>query len=375
MSQYESWKPLPDPDRPNCPYFPGFKAEIKSHSPPPPFGARYYDFKPRKSVSSELLKATTQSKHVLEHPPMNTTNQSKPLTASLTVFKSLSIGNAQGAQVVACHVTPEGGGASYTAAAKIFDALYYPFALTPSQGWLTPVYPSDVTYSADAEYSREAAVYECLQSKGQTGTFAPECYGSRTFDIPLTSGGVEFSRPVRLLLMEYLDGPCLKDLYSMNTCAPQCEVSYLDAFHYDESFHLEIAAQIMDGVARQNQVIHKRGGASFAKISSLCLDHCYRPALIWLAHLPALCTLGTPRRSCGVWQKIPVPRSNYSREIQWSAGGGIASSTNSADGCRTSGLRIVALLWRSGSLIGLVATGAPCTRPYKTELAAICAQW
>lgn len=153
------------------------------------------------------------------------------------------MGNADGTQVVTCSITPKGetAGPSFQAAAKIYDPLHYSF-----KEWIAHA-PCDVVTEADKDYSREAAAYEYLQGTGQTGSFAPEYYGSWTFVLPITSRGKNHTRPVRLILIEYLGGTSIRGSLIQND--PEHEGK--DAFHYPEEYRLEVLALAMDGYVRQ----------------------------------------------------------------------------------------------------------------------------
>ncbi|POS73060.1 hypothetical protein DHEL01_v208550, partial [Diaporthe helianthi] len=119
-------------------------------------------------------------------------------TARLTINGHLSVGVANGAQVVTCSITPneEATGQPFQAVAKIYDPLYYRFKK------LIAYEPCDVDTESDMDYSREAAAYEYLQETGRTGSFAPLYYGSWTFCLPVTIRGTTQTRPVRMILIE-----------------------------------------------------------------------------------------------------------------------------------------------------------------------------
>ncbi|CAJ2513196.1 Uu.00g013150.m01.CDS01 [Anthostomella pinea] len=238
----DRWAPPPDPDRPNCPYVPGFQTGIETHRPPTLFGGRLYGRGERPDPSGEWLSNATQSEHVLAYPPLETSSPIQPATANLTVIKTISIGNARGAQLVACRVAPQDGKPPYSAVAKIYDALYYPFSDYIIRA------PIDVVDMADEDYSREAAAYEHLKTRGSTGSFAPAYFGSWTLRMPITKDGKTIQRPVRLILMEHLDGPSMRDMYARNASGPNAT---LDGFHLEEEYRLEVLARLMDGLSRQ----------------------------------------------------------------------------------------------------------------------------
>lgn len=100
---------------------------------------------------------------------------------------------------------------------------------------------------ADSDYSREAAAYDHLQKKNMT-SFAPQYFGSWNFDLPIRHRGVLKSRPVRMVLIEQLDGrSTMRSMRVRNNPDPR-EAD--DAFHYPEDFQLEVLAVAMDGYVR-----------------------------------------------------------------------------------------------------------------------------
>lgn len=235
-----SREPHLDQDMPKFPYTKDFKAIIKSHNPPPPFG-NIYGPGNRLHVPDSWLKGVSRSQHVLEYPPLNTADPQHPIEAELAFIKGIAIGKRRGAQLVLCSVAPHGAGETYQAVAKIYDALYYPF-----DGGMFDDEPLDAVWSADEDYSREAAAYECLQADGRlNGAFAPEYFGSWTFTLPSKQdGGVTTDRPVRLVLVEHLDGPSMSSLlYS-----PRNNV------HHTEQFRLAVFAKLLHEVSRMVQI-------------------------------------------------------------------------------------------------------------------------
>ncbi|KAL1847969.1 hypothetical protein Daus18300_013772 [Diaporthe australafricana] len=202
------WSPPEDPSKPNLPYVPGFTIQIHRHVAPPSFLDSYSAGKePRPPLSEEYLKTVTQSKAVVDNPPIETTPSIQPETAQLIVTAILSIGASRGPQVVSCSVTrqtkTEDGlkpVETIHAAAKTFDPLYYNFKRSIGN------YPRDCTYEADEDYSVEAAAYQALQEAGETGSSAPEYHGCWTFSLPINIDGNQRTRPIRLILMEQLNG-------------------------------------------------------------------------------------------------------------------------------------------------------------------------
>lgn len=129
------WSPPEDPDKPELPYIPGFTVQIHRHVPPTSFFDSFQaKEEPRPQLDEEYMKTVTQSKAVVESPPMETASPAQPDTAQLTVSGPIAIGDERGAQVVACSITPQSnldGGfnpsSTFHAAAKIYDPLYYCF--------------------------------------------------------------------------------------------------------------------------------------------------------------------------------------------------------------------------------------------------------
>lgn len=240
------WSPPTDPDRPSLPYMPGFKAEIQSHVAPPPFGdEELYGAWPREQLSYAELTTITQSALVVAHPPIEATKtpsdrETPSETAKLTITSHISIGCGAGAQVVVCTIakpdTPP-----FEAVAKIYDALYYRFShFVASQ-------PRDVTAEADRDYATEAAAYKQLTSASRANNVTPAYYGSWTFSLPILSSGVQQMRPVRLVLIEYLQGSNLRGLHIQNSAQIQ---DGPDSFHLPEEYRLEVLAQAMDAYVR-----------------------------------------------------------------------------------------------------------------------------
>lgn len=239
---FRPWSPTDDPHKPPFPYINGFTTQIQRHSPPPPFGAPHYGPGPRRGHSSQYLHGVPQSELVVDNPPLDTPPPppSQAETARLTVHTPISVGSDRGAQVLTCSVTPHRG-EPFQAVAKIYDALYYRFSESHANA------PRDVVAEADGDYSCEAAAYEHLQATGQTGSFAPAYYGSWTLKLPITSRGKSYTRPVRLILIERLEGSSIRDSLIYN--GPRDEGK--DAFHYPLKYRLEILALAVDGYVRQ----------------------------------------------------------------------------------------------------------------------------
>ncbi|KAI1313501.1 hypothetical protein F5Y03DRAFT_336850 [Xylaria venustula] len=234
------WEPLLDPDRPACPYLPGFVIHATEHEPPPAFG-RDYPPKTRRDPPDGLIDRMTQTQLVLDYPPQDTrwTRSAPPRTATLTIMKRIPNGRDRHAKLVVCRVLVKGHHRPYTAVAKIYDALHYS--------------PEDsleryVTMHADWDYSWEALAYASLQTPKhpQKPGFAPEYYGSWTFDSTLTWQGKAHKRSIRLILIEHIRGASISNLYTRKHPDSQP-----DAFHFPEAYRLDILAEIYEGVVKQ----------------------------------------------------------------------------------------------------------------------------
>lgn len=164
-----------------------------------------------------------------------------PKTAHLTVIRPLDIGNSRGAQVLLCSVQQASHAQPFKAVAKIYDPLYYSFSASLGS------VPVDVVCRAESDYSSEAAAYEHLDEVHLTGGFAPKYFGSWTFTLPLKVSNKTHQRSVRLVLMEYIDGISMLNVFAQNRGPHQDR----DAFHLDLGYRLEVLARVMDGVVRQ----------------------------------------------------------------------------------------------------------------------------
>lgn len=239
------WSPPEDPDKPSLPYIPGLALGIDRHVPPPPFiESLRKDLAPRPSPSEDYLRSVPQSKAVVEFPPIDTGAPAGPEMARLLVTTPVCVGEVRGAQIISCTVHPHPRhGRPYQATAKIYDPLYYNFKAHLSHQ------PEDVMYNADLDYSNEAAAYEQLRKTGQAGSSAPAYYGSWSFSLPITVDNKPCNRPVRLILMEELNGRTIRDTRIRND--PNIRTG--DSFHYPEEYRLEILARAMDAFVRQLQ--------------------------------------------------------------------------------------------------------------------------
>ncbi|KAK4671622.1 hypothetical protein QC764_607510 [Podospora pseudoanserina] len=231
-----TWQPPADPDKPACPYRRNFTVDIKSHTPPPPFGGRDYGRgETRTAVPDQTLRSIKHTELVMRNPPLGTANPPAQKTATLTINGELAVADGRGAQLAICTFMPKiAGQRAFQAVAKIYDALYYSFRNKD-----IPSVPVDVTFDADKDYSREAAAYEHLNKEREAGALAPRYFGSWTFNVTIRIGGTIQQRPVRMILIENVPGPSISQL-----CLPNSGVAL------DRASRLEILGRVLDGNAR-----------------------------------------------------------------------------------------------------------------------------
>jgi hypothetical protein len=250
------WRPPADPDKPALPYLPGFSIQICRHSPPPAYATPQeldeIGHQDRPKIHGNDLYNVTQSEAVALNPPVEGV-QVPPTqvgTAQLTITSSIAIGAVRGAQVVACIITPENGqGHQFKACAKIYDPLYYNFQSKLGRC------PQDCVYEADEDYIVEAWAYDFIEKRtDQAGCFVPKYYGSWTFTLAITLGArgksQTIQRPVRLILLEHLEGASIQGSRAQNNPA---RGSLTDSFHYPEEYRLEVLARAMDGYVKLKQ--------------------------------------------------------------------------------------------------------------------------
>lgn len=240
--------PPADPDKPHLPYLPGFSTRIHRHSPPPAYAtAQELDelgYQERVPIKGDDLYNVTQSEAVALNPPVDGVLAAQTGTAQLTIRSPIAIGEVRGAQIVACTIALEDGH-RFQACAKIYDPLYYNF-----QDDRCPV---DCVREADDDYIGETWAYNFLeQETDQTGSFCPKYYGSWTFTLPITlkARGISIYRPVRLILLEHLEGASIQGSRAQNN---PTRGSLTDSFHYPEEYRLEVLARAMDGYVRLKQ--------------------------------------------------------------------------------------------------------------------------
>lgn len=183
--------PAPDLDKPHILYTVGQTFTVRRHIPPPPFLKPYPNLRP---PFPDNLQKLTQLEYCLSwHPLEGSTCDDDAF--SFTVTKELRVCGGGGAQIIV---------ANGNLVAKIYDPLYYP-------AYKNSCRRDDVIMRADFDYSREAASYNELRGPLE-GTIIPKYYGSWTCDITVNTPYGPRKRPVRLILMEFVDGICMQDL-------------------------------------------------------------------------------------------------------------------------------------------------------------------
>jgi hypothetical protein len=235
----------------------GFTVTITEHIPPPPIGLSsiYPDIEPPYDTSDEHLKTLTQTELVVTCPLLEASldndedgaapKMKTPEKATLKADRPIIVEDWRGPQLILCTITPQDEHSNpskpFQALAKIFDPLYYSF-----QNPNAPRRPVATPLEADSDYSIEAAAYAYLQKTNQTGRggFVPEYYGSWTFSLPIRLRGVQHHRHVRLLLVEYIDGVCMRDP-CYGDAAPL-------AWQFAAEHRLDVFAGILDGAVRMD---------------------------------------------------------------------------------------------------------------------------
>lgn len=223
-------------EKPKRPYIKGFTTIIKSHTPPPSVKSNY----PRE-LPSPFSNNFIHKNYVLEYPPLENSSRSDSpqQKADLEITQEIATGDSRGAQLVLCNITPHDSSERYQAVAKIYDALYYKFL-----GKKTPHRSMDVIYKADSDYTTEAASYKRLQDIRQTGVSVPGYFGSWTFTLPCEGPTKEVDRPVRLILMEYLNGALIAGLFQGPSAGRP------GTSRYTEEFRLEVMKKMVEVCAQ-----------------------------------------------------------------------------------------------------------------------------
>ena len=190
-SEIRPHSPNLDLDKPHIPYTAGQTFIVRRHIPPPPFLPPYTN---RHPPFPKNLRKLTQLEYCLSWHPLEGSTCDDD-TFSFTITKELRVVDGRGAQIVV---------ANGDLVAKIYDPLYYP-------AWRNSSERDNVIMRADYDYSREAAAYNELRGPLE-GTIIPRYHGSWTCDITVDTPSGPRKRPVRLILMEFIDGVCMQDL-------------------------------------------------------------------------------------------------------------------------------------------------------------------
>jgi serine/threonine protein kinase len=94
--------------------------------------------------------------------------------------------------------------------AKIYDPVY-------DSGFDCYDNKRDVVVLADGDYTREAAAYEELAHSHSAAVreVTPEYHGSWTIEVATTIGSKTYTRSVRLLLMQYIQGTVMSSIQAL----------------------------------------------------------------------------------------------------------------------------------------------------------------
>ncbi|KAK5995185.1 hypothetical protein PT974_03582 [Cladobotryum mycophilum] len=175
MPDWRFWAPLPD-----------------SHVPPAPFGGHYKRTPDtRKHADRDVIAKFPQSEWCLQNPVAETAPAPHPTACTLRVTDEIVCKDGHGAQILLYHLDQD---YEKVYVAKIYDPLYYPFV--------------------DKEFNQEAAAYEELRKAGVDGLLVPKYYGSWMINIALENPNV--LRPVRMILMEWIQGVSMQSLITAN---------------------------------------------------------------------------------------------------------------------------------------------------------------
>jgi hypothetical protein len=132
----------------------------------------------------------------LDHP-LSTGTTNRRRKREVTFTKNILTGRHCGAQVL---LTEDG------LVAKIFDPLHYGFYECADDIKI------DVAAAADRDYTVEANAYSAMIKSGIQGDTMPTYYGSWTFEVGTVVGGQEYTREVRMILVENIVGTCMVDI-------------------------------------------------------------------------------------------------------------------------------------------------------------------
>lgn len=178
------------------PYPFGQTLVLKQHTPDP--ACRDWGYKSHLPTSP-----ISQLEWCLNHPPSTgITNQR--CKREVTFTKNIRTGRECGAQIL---LTRDG------LVAKVYDLLHY-----LSYEFYDPSLKIDVVAAADHDYSVEANAYSAMIDSGVQGDIMPTYYGSWTFEVGTEVEGQEYTREIRMILVEHVVGISMADLapYYMN---------------------------------------------------------------------------------------------------------------------------------------------------------------
>ncbi|KAL1887946.1 hypothetical protein Sste5346_009891 [Sporothrix stenoceras] len=304
MYTYGTKPPQPRPA--DFPYHAGQSFRIRRHLAPPPFGYKYKVAKGLRQITNywlEPLKSQqlTPLERCLRHPPQerppdeyeededgnnngvkdgkkdveekddaednkNDVKDGKndydasfylndmDKVYTLHIVDEIVARAGHGAQILRCRIDgfgSDGNGSDEPKyVAKIYDAAYY--KVFDGNDDDDDCFDGDVSFEADREYSTEVAAYEQLYREDANGRYTPAYYASWTFDMPVPQvEGCDrpATRPVRLIVMEYLAGTDMYKLMvkgavdtipvprrlelmaEMMEC--QCQIEFLGVTHVD----------------------------------------------------------------------------------------------------------------------------------------------
>lgn len=185
---------------PPVPYIKGQRFSVRSHNPPAPEPRRERGCRLTKEANLERLEVSPLQR-CLVHPPL--VGSSGDITVDFKVSRELKIGRDHKAQVAVVDILQANSKALKgvtTAVAKFYDPLYFDHSED-----------DDPFVAVDYLYTYETASYDRLSDL--QGTVIPAYYGSYSLELPVSdSASSKTTRSVRLILMELIHGPTMRDL-------------------------------------------------------------------------------------------------------------------------------------------------------------------
>ena len=178
------------------------KLDIYAHEAPPPSDHEFQLMAMLRGERDEYFAEREQSspmEWVLRHPPLPGSPKDK---GRIPIMLRESISTKEGQSCQLFRVELDGHPSRPPLLAKFFDPVFSEDF--DNHRWYCQANPF---YFADYLYTRESAAYPKL--KHLQGSKVAGFYGSYTCALPLPQG---LSRDVRLILMEYINGICLRDL-------------------------------------------------------------------------------------------------------------------------------------------------------------------